>query len=106
MAARPARQELPTPNRGHPISAVFLVAEFSLHDIGRGTMIRLDRRQRDALSDTVRELANFVAAALVLGQIVAERPRSWLIVTGIAAWITLVGLGLLLEGERRWKARS
>jgi hypothetical protein len=69
-------------------------------------MIRLDRRQRDALSDTVRELANFVAGALVLGQIVAERPRSWLIGAGIATWITLVGLALVLEGERRWKARS
>jgi hypothetical protein len=53
----------------------------------------------------VRELANFVAGALVLGQVIAEQPRSWLIVAGVAAWIALVGLALLLEGERRWKVR-
>lgn len=69
-------------------------------------MLRLDPRQREALGYTLRELANFVAAALVLGQIVAERPRWWLIMAGIPTWLVLVGLALLLQGERRWKARS
>ena len=70
------------------------------------TMLRLDRRQREALGYTLRELANFVAAALVLGQIVGDRPRSWLILAGIAAWSVLVAWALFLERGRQWKARS
>jgi len=69
-------------------------------------MIRLNRRQRDALSHTIRELANFVAAALVIGQVIAERPRSWLIIAGVVAWAAFVGCALLLEGDGQWKARS
>lgn len=63
-------------------------------------MIRLHRRQRAALSETLRELANFAAAALVLGQFVASQPRSWsLMLTGIAFWVASVGVSLALEGE-------
>ena len=69
-------------------------------------MIRFDRRQRDALGQTIRELANLIAAALVVGQIVTERRRSWLIVAGIGIWVAFVGWALILEGERQWKARS
>lgn len=68
-------------------------------------MIRFDQRQRAALSQTIRELANLIAAALVVGQVVTERPRSWLILVGIAVWLAFVGWALLLEGERQWKAR-
>jgi|RhiMethySRZTD1v2_1073278.scaffolds.fasta_scaffold235702_2 hypothetical protein len=69
-------------------------------------MIRLERRQRDALSETLRELANLNAAALVVGQIVIAQPRLSLILAGIAFWLAFVGWALLLEGERRWKVRS
>jgi len=63
-------------------------------------MIRFNRRQRAAMSHTVRELANLIAAALVLGQAVAEHPPSWwLIFTGIAAWAAFVWFGMRLEGE-------
>jgi hypothetical protein len=66
-------------------------------------MIRLDRRQRDALSETVRELANFVAAALVVGQFVTSQPASGrLIFVGIFSWVVFVGFALMLEGERQW----
>ena len=66
-------------------------------------MIRLDRRQRDALSQTVRELANLIAAALVVSQFVTQQPPSWrLILAGIAAWVVFVGFALILEGERQW----
>ena len=66
-------------------------------------MIRFDQRQRAALSETLRELANFVAAAFVLSQFVAEQPPSWrLIVMGMAIWVMFVGMGVLLEGERQW----
>lgn len=65
-------------------------------------MIRLDPQQRVALSETIRDLANLVAAALVLGQFVGERPFSWLLITmGSVAWLTLVVFGLALERRRR-----
>jgi hypothetical protein len=67
------------------------------------TMLRLNPRQRGALSETLRELANLVAAALVVGQFVTQQaPSWWLILTGIAAWVAFVGFGLMLEGERQW----
>jgi hypothetical protein len=72
-------------------------------------MLRLEPRQRAALSETIRELANLVAAALVVGQVITARPQAWLIAGGIAIWaiwLAFVGLALLLEEERQWKARS
>jgi hypothetical protein len=70
-------------------------------------MVRLNGQERTALSQTIRELANFVAAGLVLGQIIAERPRWWLLGAGSAPWAAFVMLALLLlEGVQEWKARS
>jgi hypothetical protein len=64
-------------------------------------MIRLDQRRRTALSETLRELANLVAGALALGQLVGEHPPSiWLILTGIFGWLFLILWGLLLVGDR------
>ena len=64
------------------------------------TMIRFERRQRSALSETLRELANLAAAALGLGQFVMVQPFSpLLMLMGIGFWIAFVGVGLLLEGE-------
>ena len=65
-------------------------------------MLRLEPGQRAALSDTVRDLANLVATALVLGQFVGERSFSWsLMLTGASTWIVLVVFGLMLERSRR-----
>jgi hypothetical protein len=65
-------------------------------------MIRLDRPQRVALSGTIRELANLVAAAFVLGQCVGERLFSWLLaLIGAVTWIALVVFGRVLERRRR-----
>jgi hypothetical protein len=64
-------------------------------------MIRLKPRQRTALGETLRELANLVAGALVLGQFVGEQRLSiWSILVGIAAWVVLVGFVLLLAAEK------
>jgi len=64
------------------------------------TMIRFDRRQRAALSDTLRELANLAAVAFVLSQFVTRQPLSWgLMLMGIVLWVAFVGVGLVLEGE-------
>ena len=63
-------------------------------------MLRLKSRQRAALGETVRALANLTAAALVLSQAVARQGPSWpLIATGIAGWFVLVAIALWLIGE-------
>lgn len=64
-------------------------------------MLGLKERQRAALSETLRELANVAAGAMALGQFVGQQPLSWsLFLAGIVVWCALVGLGLLLAGER------
>lgn len=63
-------------------------------------MVRLTGRQRHALGATVRELANYAAAALVFGQFVSDRPISWwLILSGVTLWVAFAGASLLVEGE-------
>ena len=63
-------------------------------------MIRFKPRQRAALGDTLRELANFAAAALVFGQFVGDGIVSWrTLVAGTAFWFVVVWLGLFMEGE-------
>ena len=53
-------------------------------------MIRFDRRQRSALGETLRELANLAAGAFVLGQFVMSQPLSWgLMLMGIASGLRL-----------------
>jgi hypothetical protein len=54
-------------------------------------------------SETIRERANLVAA-LVVGQVATRQAESWLILAGVAAWLGLVGWGLLLEGNQQWWA--
>ena len=66
------------------------------------TRVRLDERQGAALSETLRDLANLVAAVLVLGQFVGESPLSWaLVVLGFATWAGFVWFGLALVGGKR-----
>ena len=63
-------------------------------------MLRFSVRQRVALGQTLLELANFAAAALVFGQFVGEGLLSWeLVLTGAAFWPILVWLGLVAGGE-------
>ncbi|MGH9257135.1 MAG: hypothetical protein ACRD3C_21455 [Vicinamibacterales bacterium] len=63
-------------------------------------MLRLTARQRGALGATVRELANYAAAALVFGQFVGEGSVSWwLIPAGVTLWVAFVGASLLVEGD-------
>ena len=70
------------------------------------TMLRLDRQQRAALGEMLRELANLAAAALVLGELVTDSsPSLRLMLFGTALWGCLADLGVLFAGERRWKTR-
>lgn len=66
------------------------------------TMLRLKPRRRTVLVETLRELANLVAGALVLAQFVGQQPMSLgLFLAGVAAWFTLVGLAMLFAGDER-----
>lgn len=63
-------------------------------------MLRLNQRQRSALSETLRELANLVAGAFVLGQFVGNVQFSWsLLLVGWTGWTVLVIVSLALPGE-------
>ncbi len=67
------------------------------------TMLRLTPRQRAALGETLRELANLAAAGLGLGQFVGSQPYSWwLMLVGVVMWLALVSAALVLEGDQRW----
>jgi hypothetical protein len=63
------------------------------------TMLRLTQKQRTALSETFRQLANVAAATLAFGQFVSQRPVSIVLVaTGLTVWAALVGLGIWFAG--------
>jgi hypothetical protein len=63
-------------------------------------MIRFSPRRRVALGQTLRDLANFAATALVFGQFVGQGARSWaLLAVGAVFWLLVVWLGLLLEED-------
>ena len=65
-------------------------------------MLRWNPRQRAAISETLRELANLTAAALVLGQFVGTGRMSWLaLAAGAAIWGGLVVFSIaLLKGDQ------
>ncbi len=61
-------------------------------------MVGLTARQRGAIGETLRELANYGVAALVFGQFVGEQAiSSRLIVAGLLVWLILVSLALAME---------
>ena len=63
-------------------------------------MVRLNQKQRTALGETLRQMGNLSAAALVLGQFVGNRPLSWsVLVAGASAWVGFITFGLLLLTE-------
>jgi hypothetical protein len=63
-------------------------------------MVRFSARQFVALGQTLRELANLAAAALVFGQFVGQGFLSWgLVGAGTMFWMIVVWLRLLMEGE-------
>ena len=69
-------------------------------------MLCVPTRQRQALSVTVRNLANYGAAALIFGQFVSERAVSWsLAFAGVLLWLVFVAAALAIEGEQSWRTR-
>jgi len=64
-------------------------------------MLRLGPIRRALVADGLRELANLVAAALVLGQVVAETRLSVpLLVSGCLFWLVLLGAAVLVALEK------
>jgi hypothetical protein len=62
-------------------------------------MLRLKPRQRAALGETLRDLANLGAAALVFGQFIGQQPLSWvLMLAGAGIWVGFVSVALVMEG--------
>lgn len=63
---------------------------------------RWGRPQRALLAETLRDLANIAAGALVFGQVLGERGFSpWLALAGLACWCALVVLAFLATGGRQ-----
>ena len=63
-------------------------------------MVGLTPRRRGALAETLRELANYGAAALVFGQFVGQRSVSWgPVLAGVVLWLVFLSFALVLEGE-------
>jgi hypothetical protein len=65
-------------------------------------MLVLQREQHVLLAETLREIANVAAGAMVFGQSLADRPLSpWLAVLGAGLWVSLVIVAVLLAGRTR-----
>ena len=65
------------------------------------TMVGLGPVRRALLAEALRELANPIAAALVLGQLVGEgRLSVSLLASGCALWLVLLGAAVLVAPEK------
>ncbi len=63
-------------------------------------MLRLTPRQRAVTVEKLPDLANIATGFLVFGQFVGEEPTSvWLVTAGIAIWVIIAGVTLLIAGE-------
>lgn len=63
-------------------------------------MLRLTQEQRVLLAETVRDIANIAAGAMVFGQFLGGQSFSWWIaLAGGAVWVLLVGWALDLTAE-------
>ncbi|MBI4264918.1 MAG: hypothetical protein HY657_11130 [Acidobacteria bacterium] len=69
--------------------------------IGQVTMLEWTPEQRALLAETLRDIANVAAGAMVFGQFLSDRGFApWLAVLGVAVWIILVIWALRLAGGR------
>ena len=63
-------------------------------------MLRLGRRRRDVAAQVLWEMGNLVAAALVLGQFISDRPISFgRLLAGVAIWLALATAAVLCTKE-------
>jgi hypothetical protein len=65
-------------------------------------MLALGREQRVLLAETVRDMANVAAGAMVFGQFLGAQMFSvWIAVGGAAVWIALGGWAVALIREAK-----
>ena len=64
-------------------------------------MRRWSPEQRALLAETLRDIANIAAGAMVFGQFLGERAFSpWIALVGVAMWNCLVVFALSVTGRR------
>ena len=65
-------------------------------------MLALSHEQRALLAETVRDIANIAAGAMVFGQFLGAQMFSlWTAVSGATLWIALVSWALALAHEAK-----
>lgn len=65
-------------------------------------MLRLKRRQREVILDTLPDLANLIAGALLFAQFVgSERFSFGVALLGMVLWVALSGCAIWLAGVDR-----
>ena len=64
------------------------------------TMLVLTREQRILLAETIREMANIAAGAMIFGHFFGGQAFSWTAAaSGIAVWVVLVAWSIVLVKE-------
>ena len=62
-------------------------------------MVRLNRQQRMLLAETLRDIANIAAGAMVFGQFIGSQTLSYSIAAfGMGVWVALVTFAMVLAG--------
>jgi len=62
-------------------------------------MVRLNREQRMLLVETLRDIANIAAGAMVFGQFIGSQTLSYSIAAfGMGVWVALVTFAMVLAG--------
>ena len=65
-------------------------------------MLVLNHEQRKPLAETLRDIANIAAGAMVFGQLLADQAFSpWLAFGGIGIWIGFVAYALALARDEK-----
>ncbi len=65
-------------------------------------MLGWSPQQRTLFSETLRDIANVAAGAMVFGQFLSERAFSpWQALVGVAVWGTLVAAALASAGRKQ-----
>jgi hypothetical protein len=81
------------------ISVVTKPARRSLRFETGATMVRLNREQRMLLAETLRDIANIAAGAMVFGQFIGSQTLSYSIAAfGMGVWVALVTFAMVLAG--------
>lgn len=63
-------------------------------------MVRLTQAQRALLAETLRDIANIAAGAMVFGQFIGSQTFSLSIAAfGMGVWVALVAFAMVLTGD-------